>query len=95
MPGSGQQRHRTETGQPIRFIAKGSLEPLLNRLSKGMIIPGRIVRRLTPTKCILRIYGYNMIAHSTLKLENRTAVSVLVQQMDPFPIFKIIEDPSE
>lgn len=87
-------QHRTDTGEPLRFFVKGSLNPLLNRLRKGMEIPGRIVRRLTPTKCILRIYGYNIIAYSNLDLEERKEVSVLIQEMDPFPIFKIIEDRS-
>lgn len=83
----------TETGGALRFIVKGPLDQLFHRLSKGMIISGRIVRRLTPTKCILRIYGYNMVAYSNLSLENRKEVSVLVQEIDPVPIFKIIGNP--
>ncbi|HCW75902.1 MAG TPA: hypothetical protein DHU63_05110 [Candidatus Marinimicrobia bacterium] len=87
------EQARTETGGALRFIIKGPLDQLFNRLSKGMVISGRIVRRLTPTKCILRIYGYNMVAYSNLSLENRKEVSVLVQEIDPVPIFKIIETP--
>lgn len=87
-----ENRHSTGTysGIPVQFEVHETLGDLLHHLEPGMILPGRIVRRISATRYILRLRGYNMVAFAPLDLQERDDVTVKVKRLTPYPVFKIL-----
>ncbi len=76
--------------EPLVYIIDGDLSGLRRKLKKGNMILSRVVLKLSDTKYILRIFGYNLVMESKKNFDRFDEVNLKVKQVSPKLIMSIV-----